>query len=174
MKQKKWMIQISPETDESVIQKFIDLVDQAIIANKKITFCYNVWLVKEDNCDLIIDKCLANLFKHIRTKYPDLTIHADPYESGEVTSPIFGQVFSFKKKQKNRPKRRTFSPIEEDDDVMTLKDWMDDVDRMYFIDDDGWGDLATATEKSNLCISPSEAHSMRIPKWATHIVWYNR
>lgn len=45
-----------------------------------------------------------------------------------------------------------------------------------FTDDDGFGDLATATHVSNLSVSPSQAvrADYHRPQWATHVSWYNK
>ena len=41
-------------------------------------------------------------------------------------------------------------------------------------DYDGHGDLATATEVSDVGISPSDLSYFVRPSWATHVCWYNR
>lgn len=41
-------------------------------------------------------------------------------------------------------------------------------------DDDGFAELATATQASRRTIRPSEAVTFRWPGWATHVVWYNQ
>lgn len=68
------------------------------------------------------------------------------------------------------------SPIPEYGDLMTVEDWLDGVETALFIDYDGDGHLATATERSNIRICPSDITKKKItidPRW-THICWYNR
>jgi len=43
-----------------------------------------------------------------------------------------------------------------------------------FTDYDGFGKLATATEMSDVTISPSELGSVFIHQDFTHVVWFNR
>lgn len=57
---------------------------------------------------------------------------------------------------------------------MTIGEWKECVEGGGFIDYDGYGDLATETECSNIEISPSQAFKYEIPDWATHICWYNK
>lgn len=67
-------------------------------------------------------------------------------------------------------------PIDEDDDHMTMETFLANVRCGAFIDYDGFGELATATEVSSITVSPSEAKPLdwKPPEWATHVVWYNR
>lgn len=71
-------------------------------------------------------------------------------------------------------KQFRFEPIPDYGDHMTLQDWISACDCGGFIDYDGHGDLATADQCSNFQISPSERHLVKIPEWATHVVWYNK
>jgi hypothetical protein len=65
-------------------------------------------------------------------------------------------------------------PVPEQCDHMTIECWKSNVKRGGFIDYDGYGDLATETECSNIEIYPSQAFKYEIPEWATHICWYNK
>jgi hypothetical protein len=69
-----------------------------------------------------------------------------------------------------------FKPTEPDDDNYTREEWLGAVDSAGFIDYDGFGYLATATETSNITIYPSDitCFKVKLPDWATHIIWYNR
>ena len=80
----------------------------------------------------------------------------------------------------NGPK---FKDIDKDDHLMTLEEWKDDVECGGFIDYDGYGYFATATQQSNIQVYPSDywngsmkekQYAWHEPLWATHIVWYNR
>lgn len=68
-------------------------------------------------------------------------------------------------------------PIEKDDDIYTLKEWIAAVHDGHFIDYDGMGNFATATHKEGGTdyVYPSDIiGGKQIPGWVTHIVWYNR
>ena len=69
-----------------------------------------------------------------------------------------------------------FQPIPDYGDLMTVADWLDEVKHGGFIDYDGTGDWATATKCSNIRVVPSDTKrpGFKVPKWATHVVWYNR
>jgi hypothetical protein len=69
---------------------------------------------------------------------------------------------------------RMMRPIEGDDDLFTWEKFAQSARDGYFIDYDGFGELATATQKSEIAISPSEVDAVVRPAWATHVVWYNR
>ena len=74
--------------------------------------------------------------------------------------------------------------------LFTKKDFLESVKSGSFIDYDGFGRLATATEESDICIIPSDIFVYCAPafkplsrgrtglydwpKWATHVMWYNR
>ena len=66
--------------------------------------------------------------------------------------------------------------IMETDKLMTQIDWLDAVESGGFIDDDGYGVLATDVLKSDIVINPSDysKEDYDWPEWATHVVWYNR
>jgi hypothetical protein len=72
----------------------------------------------------------------------------------------------------SKPKLK-FKDIEIGDCCMKMEEWISDVKAGGYIDDDGWGNLATSTKVSNRSFSPSDVGN-EIPEWATHIVWYNR
>ena len=82
-------------------------------------------------------------------------------------------------------------PIEDGSDVYTISDWIDSVIQGYFIDYDGFGELATKSEVSDLIVKPSYVIHGKIQKIKTdlgskctipfvdtgkytHVVWYNR
>jgi len=58
--------------------------------------------------------------------------------------------------------------------LIPLQEWIECVQCGGFIDYDGYGELATETQTSNITISPSEMKRYNFPEWATHIMWYNR
>lgn len=59
-------------------------------------------------------------------------------------------------------------------DHMTMEHFNANCDCGGFIDYDGYGNLATETNCSDIEIYPSIRKTMNIPKWATHVVWYNK
>jgi hypothetical protein len=73
-------------------------------------------------------------------------------------------------------KKPKFEPIPDYGDHMTWEHFKECVDSGGFIDYDGYGDLATADQCSNVTISPSKLSDgkWKRPEWATHVVWYNR
>lgn len=65
---------------------------------------------------------------------------------------------------------------DEDSCVMPWSDFVASCQANAFTDDDGFGDLATDAQVSNVSVCPSQAvdPSYQRPKWATHVSWYNR
>ena len=85
-----------------------------------------------------------------------------------------------------RQRRPQFEPLPAYGDLMTWAEFCEGVHSGMLDDYDGSGDLATATERSDLSIRPSDIKfakvaddatpptpSQRFP-WATHVVWFNR
>jgi len=70
--------------------------------------------------------------------------------------------------------------IEEEDDLMTIDEFLECVRDGAFVDYDGFGNWATATKKlggwHSEGVFPSRVLSGRNvpPAWATHVVWYNK
>jgi hypothetical protein len=65
-------------------------------------------------------------------------------------------------------------PIKKDDHHMTIDDFIRECRHYNFIDDDGFGEYATETEKTDIRIDPSDVTSNNIDFTYTHVVWYNR
>jgi len=62
-------------------------------------------------------------------------------------------------------------------DVMTLREFFEYIQIGGFIDYDGFGKWATQTKLDpHILVYPSGVRNGTIvpPKWATHVVWYNR
>lgn len=65
-------------------------------------------------------------------------------------------------------------------DLMTVKEFLSIVASGGFNDYDGHGKLATEIAESNVYIKPSDmfhkngALKFKFPKWATHIIWFNK
>lgn len=66
--------------------------------------------------------------------------------------------------------------LDEFGNLLTIESWLENVNYGFFIDYDGFGDLATAQGQSNYRICPSDItkKKIKIPSWVTHIMWYNR
>ena len=73
-----------------------------------------------------------------------------------------------------KPKFGPFPDYLEEDKIMPLQDWLKAVEHGSFIDYDGFGELATKDQVSNIKISPSDAKIFKFPDWCTHIAWYNK
>lgn len=74
-------------------------------------------------------------------------------------------------------KQVKWSTIPDYADHITLEYWIDCVKAFGFMNCDGFGRLATATQESNIEIYPSyifrkKGYKFRV--WTTHICWYNR
>ncbi len=65
-------------------------------------------------------------------------------------------------------------PIPDYGEHMTLYEWYNCVHSGLFIDDDGYGCLATKDEMSQQRINPSDLGNREIEPKYTHIVWFNR
>ena len=65
-------------------------------------------------------------------------------------------------------------PLPNYGDHMTLGDFLDCVESGLFIDDDGFGEYATATQVSGKKVHPSDVLAKVIDTDYTHVVWYNR
>ena len=61
-------------------------------------------------------------------------------------------------------------------DLIEINEWFECVGMGGFIDYDGHGDLATAEGASDFTVCPSmiTKKGLKLPAWATHILWYNR
>lgn len=74
----------------------------------------------------------------------------------------------------------TLKKLDSVGDLMTLDEWIGDVECGGFIDYDGWGYYCTETEQSNISVSPSDLQAGLVTKVRerhpelTHVMWYNR
>lgn len=59
-------------------------------------------------------------------------------------------------------------------DLMTIENFIENCEGGGFIDYDGSGNYATATEESDISIYPSDIISGVYRKDFTHIMWYNK
>lgn len=69
-----------------------------------------------------------------------------------------------------------FDEISEYDCHLIIDDFVNSVKCGAYTDDDGFGYYATADKVSNIVVNLGdiEYNEDERPKWATHIVWYNR
>lgn len=74
----------------------------------------------------------------------------------------------------------TNRPVDSDEELMTLEEWRAAVESGGFIDYDGFGDLATDKEVSDVEVVPSDVESGRLDRLIaqfphfTHVAWYNK
>lgn len=66
-----------------------------------------------------------------------------------------------------------WEPIPEYGDHMTVEEFRISIECGLFIDWDGHGYYATATEMSNVVVSPSTFAETHKPEY-THVVWFNK
>lgn len=66
------------------------------------------------------------------------------------------------------------SKILDDSNVMSLKDFIDDVNCGNFIDYDGYGYYVSEDMITNIKICPSDVNANSIRKEFDKIIWYNR
>jgi len=61
-------------------------------------------------------------------------------------------------------------------DQYPVADFLEDVQFGRFIDYDGFGQWATATHMSNVVVRPSDVvnKAVKPPRWATHVIWFNK
>lgn len=57
---------------------------------------------------------------------------------------------------------------------MSWEKFVGSVQAGAFVDDDGFAELATATHVSMRGVGPGSVFTINRPKWATHVVWYNK
>ena len=62
-------------------------------------------------------------------------------------------------------------------DLFTIEEFIEDCKSGGFIDYDGYGNFANLTQyEPSIDVYPSKllANKIKVPTWATHILWYNR
>jgi hypothetical protein len=70
-------------------------------------------------------------------------------------------------------------PLQEDDDLFTISDFMEDVNEFMITPDDGMGFWATETEREYGWDAQINVYGLKIgkvkpPEWATHVAWFNK
>lgn len=63
--------------------------------------------------------------------------------------------------------------------LMTISEFLDNVDNLSLIGFDGSGCLATETQESNVWVTPSNVMEVltnhpKYREWATHVMWFNK
>jgi len=92
---------------------------------------------------------------------------------------VIGQVRAVKNLVDSEASRlgTDLNPISGDVGVLIpIEDWVEMVNNGNFIDYDGHGNWATATHHGNEMVEPSDITGFHVepPRWATHVLWYNR
>lgn len=67
-----------------------------------------------------------------------------------------------------------YEPIPDYGDLMTMEDFVESCKDFSFLDEDGTGYYATATQKSNKPINPSDVMGETYDKSFSHVVWFNK
>lgn len=75
--------------------------------------------------------------------------------------------------------RRDRRAVDEDEQLYTIAEFLESCALNCLIDYDGFGEFATKTEVSDVTVSPSnmvrpEWRAANVPRWATHVAWYNK
>lgn len=85
-------------------------------------------------------------------------------------------LVNFKTGKSKRTKRPTFEPVPRYGQLLTWQNFVRFVAAGDLTDDDGSGSLATATQVSDINVSPSRLYRDSKPPfdWATHVHWCNR
>lgn len=120
----------------------------------------------------------ATIFKHEFSTLPgSAPIEIDnslPTECVLIRTEKYDFLIDFKTGNSKRTKRPTFEPIPSYGDLMTWTKFRKLVKEGAFIDYDGSGSLATATQVSDIDISPSRVRKTPPYPWVTHVLWCNR
>ena len=64
--------------------------------------------------------------------------------------------------------------IDKDDDVMSIKEFINAVKSGFFVDTDGYGRYVKDNKKTNITISPSDVKYQAIRKDFNVMVWFNK
>jgi hypothetical protein len=67
-----------------------------------------------------------------------------------------------------------FRGILEDDDVMSLEEFLGYLKLGMFTDYDGCFEFATDCEKEKTLYYPSQWWTIEVPDWAENVVWYGK
>ncbi len=104
------------------------------------------------------------------------TFKEDDYNRYSVESTLRGLLSQIQFEWEQDCKKPVLKPIPDYGDEMVVSEWVKIVETGGFIDYDGHGSLATNKFKSDIVIHPSDItfFKLKLPSWATHVVWFNR
>jgi hypothetical protein len=92
-----------------------------------------------------------------------------------ILSNILDEYVSFQGvREKKKTRILKWEKIKEDNNVYTIKDFHHACQSHFFVDGDGFGNLAKDGLVSNKLVYPSDAMNWNIPEGFTHVVWYNK
>ena len=69
---------------------------------------------------------------------------------------------------------RTLKPLPDYGDLMTIEEFINACKTGMFIDYDGSGRYATATEITTIDVYPSDVMKDKLDKRWTHVMWFNK
>jgi hypothetical protein len=73
-----------------------------------------------------------------------------------------------------KTKKPKFRPVlEVSGTLLSWDEFVDDVRNGMLEDFDGFGELATETDVSDIAVSPSDLKFFGRPEWASHVMWFN-
>lgn len=123
----------------------------------KVQFIKSQFSTLPGDIPIVIDDAMPTECMIVRTESHDLLIN---FKTGETT----------------RTKRPKFEPLPTYGHLYTWDEFVENVRDGMLDDYDGSGALATATQRSDIDISPARARRQKTPPypWATHVVWFNK
>ncbi|MDG1949732.1 MAG: hypothetical protein P8J32_02815 [bacterium] len=94
----------------------------------------------------------------------------------EITFGLNGNVFIawFEEIEALDRSEMTTSPIDKDDHLMTMDEWIYCCECGGFIDYDGFAEYSDGKVKYGATLSPSDLKRNTVDKSFSHVVWYNR
>ena len=128
-----------------IIQKRLNDIEDA---------CMKVW-------EEYMDKALENIPHDVAWKW---------YKS----QPLIQEQRRLESELRSLKEPKNFEPIERDDNIYTLEQFIGICKCGGFINYDGFGVYAYKDKKSDIEIYPSDVISGNVRTDFTHVVWYNR
>jgi len=110
-------------------------------------------------------------------QYMNKALEGIPYDVAYkwyCNQPVIKECNELEDKIRQVKEAKEFEPIEKDDDIYTIKQFIDMCKGGGFIDYDGFGVYAFEDKKSDIHVYPSDVQKGIIRNDFTHVVWYNR
>lgn len=131
--------------------------------------------VKQKEFDEISSKCYTEASNLLMSGDKSLSFRSIELKIKEQSGDLLDEISEISFKLKKMEKIE-YTDIPKYGDLMTLEEFIDNVECGGFIDYDGWGKYATSDKMSNKTIRPSNVKSNRLltNDEFTHVVWFNR